>query len=43
METADNQLDFSFIEKKGLGTAEFTFTLRQQRELVQRDVKIDPI
>ncbi|CDW71887.1 wd-40 repeat protein [Stylonychia lemnae] len=43
LETSDNQLDFSQVFNMNIGTPSFKYQLRQQRELVGRDVKIDPI
>jgi hypothetical protein len=43
METEDNQIDFSQITPLNMGTDDFTYELKQQRELVQRDISIDPI
>ena len=43
METDDNQIDFSSIAPLEVGTPKFSYTLKQQRELVLRDVNLDSI
>lgn len=43
METADNQLDFSQIWNVNLGTNRFSYQFKQLKELVAREIRIDPI
>jgi hypothetical protein len=43
METPDNQLDFSSLALTNFEKEGFTFMFKQCREVVQREVMLDPI
>ncbi|MFS8160119.1 MAG: hypothetical protein ACMG6E_07900 [Candidatus Roizmanbacteria bacterium] len=43
METPDNQLDFSSLVLTNFEKEGFTFVFKQCREVVPREVKMDPI